>query len=130
MRALQNFTNQLEATVKVGIIAGIGDRRVEDNNEMGGIAAEMFDEIIIRQDKNLRGKSEEELIKMLHDGIKKKDPDKKISIIPSEKEAIAYAVEHAKKGSLIVLCSDVVPDALNLVKELKEKEAQGALSME
>jgi cyanophycin synthetase len=127
MRALQNFTDQLEATVKVGIIAGIGDRRVEDNNEMGGIAADMFDEIIIRQDKNLRGKSEEELIKMLHDGIKKKDPDKKITIIPSEEEAIAHAVAHAEKGSLIVLCSDVVPDALNLVKELKEKEAQGTL---
>ena len=128
MRALQNFTNQLDATVKVGIIAGIGDRRVEDNNEMGCIAAEMFDEIIIRQDKNLRGKSEEELIKMLHDGIKKKDPNKKISIIPSEKEAIEHAVAHAIKGSLIVLCSDVVPDALNLVKELKEKEAHGALN--
>jgi cyanophycin synthetase len=127
MRALQNFTNQLEATVKVGIIAGIGDRRVEDNNEMGCIAADMFDEIIIRQDKNLRGKSEEELIKMLHDGIKKKDPNKKISIIPSEKEAIEHAVAHAIKGSLIVLCSDVVPDALNLVKELKEKEAHGSL---
>ena len=76
MRALKTFTDNLEATVKVGIIAGIGDRRVEDNNEMGGVAAEMFDEIIIRQDKRLRGKTEEELIKMLSDGIKKKDPVK------------------------------------------------------
>jgi cyanophycin synthetase len=32
-------------------------------------------------------------------------------------------VDNAIKGSLIVLCSDVVPDALDLVKELKEKEA-------
>jgi cyanophycin synthetase len=123
MRALKQFTDNLEATVKVGIIAGIGDRRVEDNNEMGGIAAEMFDEVIIRQDKHLRGKTEEELIKMLKDGIIKKDPNKKIDIIPSEKEAILYAVKNAKKGALIVLCSDVIPDALNLVKELKEKEA-------
>ena len=123
MRALKQFTDNLEATVKVGIIAGIGDRRIEDNNEMGGIAAEMFDEVIIRQDKHLRGKTEEELIKMLKDGIIKKDPNKKINIIPSEKEAILYAVKNAKKGALIVLCSDVIPDALNLVKELKEKEA-------
>ena len=77
MRALQKFTDELDATVKVGIIAGIGDRRVEDNNEMGAIAAEMFDEIIIRQDKRLRGKTEEELITMLNDGIIKKDPSKK-----------------------------------------------------
>ncbi len=127
MRALQKFTNNLEATVKVGIIAGIGDRREEDNNEMGSIAAEMFDEIIIRQDKNLRGKSENQLINMLDAGIKMKDPNKKTTIIPSEKEAITHAVTHAEKGSLIVLCSDVVPDALDLVKHFKDKEAKGEL---
>ena len=42
MRALQQFIENIDCTVKVGIIAGIGDRRVEDNNEMGSIAAEMF----------------------------------------------------------------------------------------
>ncbi|WP_299885073.1 cyanophycin synthetase [uncultured Lacinutrix sp.] len=128
MRALQKFTDELDATVKVGIIAGIGDRRVEDNNEMGSIAAEMFDEIIIRQDKRLRGKTEEELIKMLDDGIKMKDPNKKTTIIPSEKEAITFAVKNAKKGSLIILCSDVIPDALDLVKQFKEQEARGELN--
>lgn len=128
MRALKDFTDELEATVKVGIIAGIGDRRVEDNNEMGSIAAEMFDEIIIRQDKRLRGKSEEELIKMLDDGIKMKDPNKKITIIPSEREAILYAVKNAVKGSLIILSSDVIPDALELVKELKELDSKGKLN--
>ena len=94
---------------------------------MGSIAAEMFDEIIIRQDKRLRGKSEEELIKMLHDGIKMKDSNKKTTIIPSEKEAITYAVKNAIKGSLIILCSDVIPEALDLVKHFKEQEAKGAL---
>ncbi|MBT8181901.1 MAG: cyanophycin synthetase [Eudoraea sp.] len=127
MRALQKFTDNLDATVKVGIIAGIGDRREEDNKEMGSIAAEMFDEIIIRQDKNLRGKSETDLINMLDAGIKKQDPNKKTTIIPSEKEAITHAVAHAEKGSLIVLCSDVVPDALDLVKQLKDQEANGEL---
>ncbi len=129
MRALQKFINNLEATVKVGIIAGIGDRRIEDNNEIGSIAAEMFDEIIIRQDKHLRGKSEDELIKMLNDGIKKRDPTKKTTIIPSESDAINHAVANAQKGALIVLCSDVVPDALELVKNLKEREASGDLVM-
>jgi cyanophycin synthetase len=129
MRALQKFTDELHATVKVVIIAGIGDRRVEDNNEMGSIAADMFDEIIIRQDKRLRGKTEEELIKMLNDGIKAKDPNKKTTIIPSESEVIKYAVKNAVKGSLIILCSDVVPDALDLVKELKDKESRGELNL-
>jgi len=129
MRALKDFIDELDATVKVGIIAGIGDRREEDNNEMGAIAAEMFDEIIIRQDKRLRGKTEQELIKMLDDGIKSQDPNKKTTIIPSESEAIKYAVKNVVEGSLIVLCSDVVPDALELVKELKEMDNRGELHL-
>jgi len=122
MRALKMFTDNLECTIKVGIIAGIGDRREEDNNEIGAIAAEMFDEIIIRQDKHLRGKTEEELIKMVNDGIRKTNAGKKTTIIPSEKDAIMHAIKNAQKGSLIVLCSDVIPDALDLVQLLKEQE--------
>ena len=127
MRALKDFTDSFEATEKVGIIAGVGDRREEDTNELGSIAAEMFDEIIIRQDKNLRGKSEEDLIKMLDAGIKMKNPNKKTTIIPSEKEAITHAVKNAKKGSLIICCSDVIPDALELVMKFKEQESRGEM---
>jgi cyanophycin synthetase len=57
-----------------------------------------------------------------------KDPNKKTTIIPSEKEAIKFAVKNAVKGSLIVLCSDVIPDALDLVKHFKEQEAKGELN--
>jgi cyanophycin synthetase len=127
MNALHQFTDNLNATHKVGIIAGIGDRREEDNNEMGKIIARMCDEVIIRQDKNLRGKTEQELIKMIEDGIKAEDPNKKITIIPSEKEAIMHAVKNAQKGSLIIVCSDVIPDALQLVSDLKDQEMSGSV---
>jgi cyanophycin synthetase len=123
MRALHAFIKNLDATVRVGIIAGVGDRREEDTNEIGSIAAEMFDEIIIRQDKHLRGRTEKELIGMLEAGIKKKDPNKKTTVIPNEAEAATFAIKNAKKGSLIVICSDVVPDALELVQKLREEEA-------
>ena len=124
LRALQKLIERMDGKPKVGIIAGIGDRRFEDNVEIGQIAAEMFDEIIIRQDKNLRGRTDQELIDMLTIGIKKVEPKKPFKVIPNEFEAITYAVKHAKKGSLIVLCSDVVPDALDLVMKFKEDEAK------
>lgn len=128
MRALQNFIVNLDASVKVGIIAGVGDRRDEDTNEVGAIAAEMFDEIIIRQDKHLRGRSEDELIGLLKKGIEQKDPNKKVTIIPSEKEAASFAIKNAKKNSLVVICSDVIPDALELVQKFKEQDTRGELS--
>lgn len=123
MRALQKFIENIDATERVGIIAGVGDRREEDTNEVGSVAAEMFDEIIIRQDKHLRGRTDTEIIAMLESGIKKNAPNKKITIIPNEKEAATFAIKNAKKGSLIVICSDVIPDALELVQKLKEEEA-------
>jgi cyanophycin synthetase len=122
-RALQKFVEKMEGSPKVGIIAGIGDRREEDNNDIGRIAAEMFDEIIIRQDKNLRGKTEQQIIDMILAGIKEVDPNKKVTVIPSEHEALTFAITNATKGSLIVISSDVVPDALNLVMKFKEEEA-------
>ena len=45
-----------------------------------------------------------------------------MKVIPSEKEAIDFALKNAKKDSFIIICSDVVPDALDQVMKYKEKE--------
>ena len=124
LRALHKYVEKLEGSPKVGIVAGVGDRRKEDNFELGQIAAEMFDEIIIRQDRNLRGKDEDELINEIKAGILDVNPKIPLQIITKESEAIIHAVENAKEGSLIVVSSDVVPDALNIVMKLKEKESK------
>ncbi|MBK9108538.1 MAG: cyanophycin synthetase [Saprospiraceae bacterium] len=123
LQALKNFVDKIDATNKVGIIAGIGDRRPEDNEGIGKVAAEMFDEIIIRQDKNLRGRSDKEIIDMLTVGIQQAEKETKLTVIKKERDAIAHAIENATEGSLIVICSDVVPDALEQVQKYKEIEA-------
>lgn len=121
-KAVGDFLENVDATEKVGIIAGVGDRRDEDIIELGELSAKMFDKIIIRQDKNLRGRSEESLIGLMKQGIANVNPNKDVKIIPNESEAIKHAVDNAKKDSFIVICSDVVPDALELVKKLHENE--------
>jgi cyanophycin synthetase len=124
LRSLQKLIAHLEGHPKVGIIAGIGDRRVEDTIEVGQIAGEMFDEIIIRIDRDLRGRSQEDLIEMLTQGIRSVGPDKLVKIIPSEKDAIDHAIQQVVPGSLIVLCSDDVTRALAQVMKYKEEEAE------
>ncbi|HRG32397.1 MAG: cyanophycin synthetase [Saprospiraceae bacterium] len=123
LNALKKLVEKMDGSPKVGIIAGIGDRRKEDNEAIGSVSASIFDELIIRQDKHLRGKSEEEIVEMMERGIKEHDPEKKITIIPSEREAISYAIENAKPGSLIVICSDSVTESLLQVQKYKEEEA-------
>ncbi|MDQ3141257.1 MAG: cyanophycin synthetase [Bacteroidota bacterium] len=123
LTALKKFIEKMDGYPKVGIIAGIGDRRQEDNEGIGKVAAQMFDEVIIRQDKHLRGKTSEEIIDMLIVGIKQHDVNKPVKIIAKESDAIKYAIENVKNGSLIIICSDVVPDALGQVQKYKEEEA-------
>ena len=122
LRALAKLVEKMEGSPKVGIVAGIGDRRDEDNRELGAIAAEMFDHVIIRQDRNLRGQTEEALIALVLEGVHSVDPNKHVTIIPKEADAITHAISNATEGSLIVVSSDVVPDALNLVMKFKEEE--------
>lgn len=109
----------------VGIVAGVGDRRDEDTIALGKQAALMFDEIIIRQDKNLRGRTEEEIINLITQGIKEVDANKKITVFKRETDAIEFAIKNAAAGSFITICSDVVPDALDQIMKLKEEEDKG-----
>ena len=126
MRAIKGFLEKTEANKKIGIIAGVGDRRDEDTIELGEVAGEMFDEIIIRQDKNLRGKSAEEIMDLIQKGIKHTNPDVKIHVIEKEYAAVEFAIkELAQKGDFIVISSDVIPDALEQIQKYKEEEKVG-----
>ncbi|HLP18830.1 MAG TPA: Mur ligase family protein, partial [Chitinophagales bacterium] len=126
MRAIGKFVNKVEATKKVGVIAGVGDRRDEDTIELAEEAARVFDEIVIRQDKHLRGRTEQEIIDLLTRGIKNIKPDMKITTMKKESEAIDYAIRNAAKGSFIVVINDVVLAALDQLQRLKEEEDNGS----
>ncbi len=128
--ALGRFVDKVPDSPKIGVIAGVGDRRDEDTINLGKLSARMFDEIIIRQDRNLRGKTDDSIIALLVQGIKEVDPNKKVTIIKKEEEAIRHAIGTAPKGAFVVLCSDVVPDALALVMKLKEEDEQVPFSKE
>jgi cyanophycin synthetase len=122
LHALGKMISKVDAPVKVGLIAGVGDRRDEDLIALGEESARIFDEIIIRQDKNLRGRTEQEIIDLMTTGIYNVDPNKKITSFRKESEAIDYAMQNAIKDSFIVVISDVVPDALEQVRRYKAQE--------
>ncbi len=123
LESLGGFISKIDATARVGIISGTGDRRDEDIRELGRISAKYFDEIIIRQDKYLRGRTADEIIGLLVEGIKQtKSDDIPVTIILSEKEAFLHAYKNAKPGSLITLLADKVDASIELIRKLKEEE--------
>ena len=123
-KGVEEYLQSVEATKKIGIIAGVGDRRDEDIKECASIAARMFDHIIIRQEKHLRGRTEEEIIALIMEGIAESGKDVTTEIIKKEVEAIKHAIDNAEEGSFITALSDVVTNAINIVQEYLDKESE------
>lgn len=123
-RGIEEFLSNVEATKKIGIIAGVGDRRDEDIKECAKIAARMFDHIIIRQEKHLRGRTEEEIIGLIMEGIQESGSSVTHEIITKETEAIKHAISTAEEGSFITALSDVVTNAIEIVQEYLDKEQE------
>jgi cyanophycin synthetase len=119
---LKEYVNKVDAVKKIGIIAGTGDRRDDDIRLLGELSAGMFNEIIIRQDKHLRGRTETEIINLLKEGIAKVNDKIPVTVILNELAAIDYAIRNAPKDSFIVICSDVITDALAYIQKLKNEE--------
>ena len=122
LKLLCDFVSKLDYPIKIGVISGTGDRRDEDIRELGEISAKFFDEIIIRCDKNLRGRTADEIIGLLKEGMDRVNPAIPTVIIPNEDLALDYIYEHAKPGALYTIMCDVVARALDKIKELKKRE--------
>jgi cyanophycin synthetase len=128
-RGVEDYLHSVTAARKIGIIAGVGDRRDQDIKECGLIAARMFDHIIIRQEKHLRGRTEEEIIDLILDGIRDAHREVTYEIIPKETEAIKHAIGIAAEGTFITALSDVVSNAIEIVQQYLDKENEEEITL-
>ncbi len=122
--AIEDFLKNIDATKKIGIISGVGDRRDEDIKEIGKIAGRMFDYIIIRNEKHLRGRTEDEINNLIIAGINEAGRNVTYECIPKEIEALKHAIGMAEEGTFITALSDVVTNAIEVVQEYQAKEIQ------
>jgi cyanophycin synthetase len=100
----------------------VGDRRDNDIRECGKIAGRMFDHIIIRNEKHLRGRTEEEINGLIIEGMQSSGRDVSYEIIPKEIEALKHAIGMAEEGTFITALSDVISNAIDLVQEYQARE--------
>ncbi len=121
-RGVKEFLSTIESPYKIGIITGTGDRRDVDIRDMGRISAQMFDHIIIRQDKFLRGRLAEDIVRLLVEGIQQENPKQSYEYIPKEVEALKHALSIAKPGTFITALSDVIDNAIDVVQSYLDKE--------
>lgn len=114
------FLNATEATRKVGVVSGLGDRREEDTLGFARVAGRIFDEVVLRQDRDLRGKTADELKELMTRGLRLDAPHVPITYIENEMEAIDHVLQTAQPGSVVVLFTENIKGTL---KKLEEYEA-------
>ena len=100
------FLDATPASHKVGIVSGLGDRREEDTIGYARVAGRIFDEVVLRQDRDLRGKTAEELERLMRLGLTADKPELPITYIDNEPDAIDYVLQTAKEGSVITIFTE------------------------
>jgi cyanophycin synthetase len=122
VKALGRFIKTFDAETKVGVITGVGDRRDEDIIALAEEAAKIFDEIIIRHDDDLRGRTHEDLDRLLTIGVRRVDPDKPLSYYWCECEAVENAIKNRKPRSLIVVLVEDFKTVAECVKRHQQED--------
>jgi cyanophycin synthetase len=124
MRNLADFVNRMmidngvRSGRAIGVIGVPGDRRDEDMRDYGALAATAFDELIVREDRNLRGRAPSETAAHVLEGIRRArgsgSRTTRTDRILDELTAVRAALRRANPGDLLVMCVD---DAIAVYRE-------------
>jgi cyanophycin synthetase len=84
----------------------------------------MFDHIVIRQEKHLRGRTEQEIVDLIIEGIKESNSNVTYEVVTLETEAIKHAISIAEEGTFITALSDVIDNAIDIVQSYLDAEIE------
>ncbi len=107
MAMMADFIKRLAPQHTLAMIAIPGDRRDEDIRAFGAIAATAFDEVIVREDANTRGRARGEVAGILRDALTGAGLDPaQITVETDEHRAWQQALERTRPEQLTVLLVD------------------------
>ena len=103
----------------IGVIGIPGDRRDDDQRDYGAIAAGAFDELIVREDRNRRGRDPGETATNVLAGVEAaksagRSRAAHAKAVLDEMSAVREGLSLAKPGDLVVMCVD---DAVGVYRE-------------
>ncbi len=140
MRALGDFvdrvgdgltsSHELGKPSRIGVIATAGDRRDDDMRELGEIAAQHFDVVVIREDEALRRRRRGETADLVAEGVRRAMDAgarcKQVEIVLEEIEAVRHAMARANPGDLVVVCVDKHPKVMSELENWSHVAQAGA----
>ncbi|MGF1520068.1 MAG: cyanophycin synthetase [Nodosilinea sp.] len=101
---------------RIGVVGGPGDRRDEDFITLGRLAAKMFDDIVVKEDDDTRGRERGDAAKWIVHGIEEAAGEATYQTILDETEAVNAALDVAPDDSLVVILPESVTRAIALIQ--------------
>ncbi|MDF2091947.1 cyanophycin synthetase [Knoellia sp. 3-2P3] len=116
---------------RIGVIATAGDRRDDDMRELGTIAANHFDVLVVREDERLRGRRRGDTAALVAEGVRARMAEdgvrcRQVDVVLDEAEAVRTAMARANPGDIVVLCVDNHAQVLGELEQLTNSAQAGA----
>jgi cyanophycin synthetase len=109
LRELGGLVSRMRARhgTVIGMIGVAGDRRDNDILEMGALAAQFFDVVVLKEDDMLRGRMPGSVAALMRQGaLEAGFPPEKLHIVLPEDGATDLSLRLARPGDLVVLSAD------------------------
>jgi len=114
--ALSQFVENWQGK-RIGVIGAPGDRRDEDFITLGRLSVNMFDQMVIKEDDDTRGRPRGDVAALIAQGIKDEMPQAHYQILLDETTAISETLDNAEDGSLVVILPESVSRAIRLIRD-------------
>ena len=107
LEGMVDFVQQMQPQRAIAMIAMPGDRSDSDIEQFGQLAGQHFDQIVIREDQNTRGRDRGDVARRLRDAALRGGMDaSKLTIITDEIDASHATVDLAQRDDLVILLVD------------------------
>jgi cyanophycin synthetase len=116
-KAVSRLASHWQGRRVTGIIGIPGDR---DNSlilDGGRIAARGFSRLIIKEDKDLRGRNSGEVARLLYQAVKDEAPERVCHIVLDECDALRMEIENVRDGDAVVVFYDELEPLLDMLKQ-------------
>jgi cyanophycin synthetase len=121
LETISDFVTRTAAPRSIGVVTVPGDRRDEDARAFGLLAGQTFDEVVVREDENPRGRERGEMAALLRQAVLDAGlPAERVHTVTDEIAAAHAGVDLAAPGDLVV----VLVDRVTLVWEALAQRAE------
>jgi cyanophycin synthetase len=122
--AICRMTDKWKDRLITGIIGVPGDRDDKVIEQAGRVVARGFHRIIVKEDKDLRGRRPGEVADLLHQAIHNEAPERECRIVLDETEALQTALNESGPGEVIVIFYEKIDPVTRILAEVGAKPVE------